>query len=242
MKPLGRVRVPGLGAGISVGIRPLVQQSADEPLHLPVHPWRIERRGPMPDAQPSEHPLETLGLEDFGMIRHHRLNTDAHPAVVAQRGKQKGHSTLLPLVRLPLHVGQAAVSIHRSKDVRPAGRAVPILSVLGHPVLRPPEACELLGVQVQKHTRGLDLIAPGRESPGSKTERRLLPAVLRIRATVLLETPSLWAMAWWGQRCWRSFFTRSLSLSGVRLGLCLGLELRHPPRGNAGATCKRSLG
>jgi len=161
MKPLGQVRVPGLGTGISVGIRPLVQQSADEPLHLPVHPWHIGRRGLVPDAQLPEHPLETLGLEDFGMIRHHRLNTDAHPAVVAQRGKQKGYRTLLPLVRLPLHVGQAAMSIHRSKDVQPAGRAVPILSVLGHPVPRPPEACELLGVQVQKHTRGLDLIAPG---------------------------------------------------------------------------------
>jgi len=161
MKPLGQVRVSGLGAGISVGLRPLVQQRADEPFHLPVHPWRIGRRGLVPDAQLPERPLETLGLEDFGMIRHHRLNTNACSAVVAQRGKQKGHRTLFPLVRLPLHVGQAAVSIHRSKDVRPAGRAVPILLVLGHPVPRPPEACELLGVQVQKHTRGLGLEAPG---------------------------------------------------------------------------------
>ena len=57
MKPLGQVHVPGLGAGISVGIRPLVQQSADEPLHLPVHPWRIGWRGLVPDAQLPEHPL-----------------------------------------------------------------------------------------------------------------------------------------------------------------------------------------
>ncbi len=90
VKPLGQVRVSGLGAGVSVGVRPLVQEDADEALDLSIDSRDIGRRGPVPDAQLSQHPLEALGLEDPSVVGHHRPDTNAHPSVVAQRREQEG--------------------------------------------------------------------------------------------------------------------------------------------------------
>ena len=84
---------------------------------------------------------------------------------MAQGRAQKGHRALLSsLIALHFRAGYPAVSVHRSKDVRPAGRAVPILSVLGHPVPRSRKAGELLGVQVQEHARRLNLKVLGQGS------------------------------------------------------------------------------
>jgi len=131
-----------------VGVGPLVQKDSYEVLHLSAHPRRRRRRGLAPDAQPPEHSPETLGLEGSGVIRHHRPNPDAKVQVIAQRGKRKGHRSLLLLARFHLHVGQASMVVHRGKDVLPPRRTVPCALVTGDPVARPLKPGMLLGVQV----------------------------------------------------------------------------------------------
>ena len=54
VEPLGQVGVPRLGARISMGVRPLVEERADEPLHLPVHPGRVGRSQPVANPQTLE--------------------------------------------------------------------------------------------------------------------------------------------------------------------------------------------
>jgi len=119
-----------------MGIRPFVEQDANEPLHLSIDPRGIGRRGLVPDAQPSEHPLETPRLEDPGVVRHHRPDTNAHPPVVAQRREQEGRRALLPLVLLRLHVDQEAVAVFRSNNpvvASPGGR---LASLPGAPAVQ----------------------------------------------------------------------------------------------------------
>ena len=65
-----------------MGIGLFVQKGADEALHLSIDPRGIGRRGLVPDAQPPEHPLETLGLEDPSVVGHHRPYPDAQPPVM----------------------------------------------------------------------------------------------------------------------------------------------------------------
>ena len=52
------------------------------------------------------------------------------------------------------------------------------------PLPRPPEACELLGVQVQKPTRGLDLIAPGHRVTQNRKDRNRSPGWSYVFAAV----------------------------------------------------------
>ena len=122
---------------------------------------RIGRRGLVSDPQPPEHPLETLGLEDLGARRHHRLYPNAHPSVVAECREQKGGGALSSFVALGFHIGHPAVIVHRGEDEGVAGfwRSLPPVS--RHPVPRSFKPGELLGVQVQEYAGSLYLEAPG---------------------------------------------------------------------------------
>lgn len=88
---------------------------------------------------------------------------------------------------------QPAVIAHRNKDVRPAGRAIPILLVPRHPVLGPSKPAELLGVQAQG-TREPQPQSAG-AGLGPQNEESVEPPALR-RSRRAPGDPTLRALAW----------------------------------------------
>jgi len=70
-KPLGEVGFPFIGAPEGVGLRPLVQQGADEEFHLPARPWRVGRRDLVTDAQP-EGKLLGVQVQENPWGLHHK--------------------------------------------------------------------------------------------------------------------------------------------------------------------------